>query len=104
MSKSLKYKLGDRVTFTREYWKRRNQGRTRWVSYTKFSPSRKGMIVGVRTVQEGETVNGGEDGMPYFVAESRIRMWLIATTLNQKPFYAKEEDIEQHQEQIGSEQ
>ena len=78
-------KLGDRVTTTTEAWVRKgwDQGwHRRWVRRTLREPV-SGIVVGIRTVKEGESVYMGAEEGSYFAPTKHLQVYLVAINMKQ---------------------
>jgi len=84
-----KVTLGQAITFTATYVRRSEGNKRRWQQYSH--EDRKGIIVGCRTLWDGEVHTeyfDAEDGGGYhstFMQDSHKPAFLVAFALNRKP-------------------
>jgi hypothetical protein len=79
------YETGRRAEWTKT-WER--------VGLGGFSVVKEGIVVGVRTLQNGVNEGGGWDEPIYFRPTERFRAVLISTDLRSRPVFARFEDVE----------
>lgn len=99
------FELGDRVKFSRNLVRKgerefnganpaaRSRYMKRWVPDSRII-ERDGVIVGKRTIYDGERDHIGYDEGYIFVKESQQEAYLVATNLRQNPVYVAPDEME----------
>lgn len=105
------YKLGTRVTFSREAFRIRSDGGKRFwdaPAWQERRPHKEGVVVGVRYLQNGRQEYAkynpntfDMDGEDRWVVESTIKAYLVAYDLRKKPVYVFPEHIKPELSEAG---